>query len=133
TNMLPATTIRLAKAFSNIVAIKEACGNLAQCMELVHQAPEGFTLLSGDDHLALAQIAVGMHGVISVAANCYPETFSGLVHDALGGNIAQARAQHYRLLPGIDLLFAEGNPTGIKYVLSRKGWIQNQLRLPMIP
>lgn len=133
TNMLPATTVRLAKAFSNIVAIKEACGNLVQCMELVSQAPEHFTLLSGDDNLALAQIAVGMHGVISVAANCYPETFSGLVHDALEGNITQARVKHFRLLAGMDLLFAEGNPTGVKYVLSQKGWIKNQLRLPMIP
>lgn len=132
-NMLPATTVRLAKAFSNIVAIKEACGNMVQCMELVRQAPEHFTLLSGDDNLALAQIAVGMHGVISVAANCYPETFSELVHDALEGNIAQARVKHYQLLDGIDLLFAEGNPTGVKYVLSQKGWIKNILRLPMIP
>lgn len=132
-NMLPATTIRLAKAHQNIVAIKEACGSIPQCMELVQQAPAGFTLLSGDDNLVLAQVAVGMHGVISVAANCYPKTFSNMVHAALQGDYSSSRSLHYQMLQGIDLLFAEGNPTGVKQVLSNKNWIQNQLRLPLIP
>lgn len=132
-NMLPATTIKLAKAHQNIIAIKEACGSIPQCMELVQLAPEGFTLLSGDDNLVLAQIAIGMHGVISVAANCYPKTFSNMVHVALQGDFSSSKGLHYQMLQGIDLLFEEGNPTGVKQVLSNKNWIQNQLRLPLIP
>lgn len=131
-NMLPATTLRLANTFSNIVAVKEASGSIPQCMELVKNAPEGFSILSGDDNLTLAQIAIGMRGVISVAANCYPQSFSSLVHQALEGDFAAARDIHYKLANGIDLLFAEGNPTGVKYVLERKGWMKNELRLPLI-
>lgn len=131
-NMLPETTIRLAKAFTNIVAIKEASGIIPQCMELVRQAPAHFEVLSGDDNLALAQIAIGMRGVISVAANCYPTTFSRTIHFALENKMDDARTLHYQMIQQIDLLFAEGNPTGVKYELARKNIIKNELRLPLV-
>lgn len=133
TNMLPETTIRLAKAHKNIVAIKEASGNMAQCMELVQQAPEGFAVLSGDDNLIVPQVAIGFKGVISVAANSFPRYFCKMVHDCLSGNFDAGRQLHYKLLKGIDLLFAEGNPCGVKYVLYKNGIIRNELRLPLIP
>lgn len=132
TNMLPATTLRLANEFKNIVAVKEASGNLSQCMDLVNGAPSHFNVLSGDDDLVLPQIALGMKGVISVAANSYPQTFCNMVNHALNHNFEEAKAFHYQLLPAIRLLFAEGNPTGVKYVLEQKGIIQNTLRLPLI-
>jgi len=132
-NMLPTTTLRLANTFSNIVAIKEASGNMAQCMELVQHRPEGFAILSGDDNLVLAQLAIGMDGVISVAANAYTKDFTGMVNAALAGNYDEARRLHYRLLSGMDLLFADGNPAGVKYVLSLMGICKNVLRLPLVP
>ena len=132
TNMLPATTLRLARTCRNIVAIKEASGNMAQCMELVEGAPEHFNVLSGDDDLVLSQAAIGMKGVISVAANSYPRTFTTMVNHALKGDFAAARPLHYNLLPAIKLLFAEGNPTGVKHVLAEKGLIRNVLRLPLV-
>lgn len=133
TNILPQTALRLAREFRHVVAIKEASGNLAQCMELVHQAPDHFTVLSGDDHLVLAQTAIGMKGVISVAANCYTKDFCNLVRHALNQEMDAARQLHYSLLSRLDLLFAEGNPTGVKYVLHRQGLIDNILRLPLVP
>lgn len=132
-NMQAATAIRLANEFKNIVAIKEASGNMAQCMELVQAAPEGFSILSGDDNLVLAQMAIGFKGVISVAANCYPKYFCKMVHDGLDGNYSTARQLHYKLLKGIDLLFAEGNPCGVKYALHKIGVVPNELRLPLVP
>jgi 4-hydroxy-tetrahydrodipicolinate synthase len=132
TNMLPVTTLRLAQEFNHIVAIKEASGSLPQCMELVAGAPDGFAVLSGDDDLVLAQLACGMHGVISVAANCYPKDFSDLVRAGLANDFPSARTLHYKLLPAIRLLFAEGNPTGAKAVLHHMELCQNVLRLPLI-
>lgn len=132
TNMLPTTTLRLANEFKNIVAIKEACGSIPQCMELVQGAPSHFTVLSGDDDLVVAQIAIGMKGVISVAANSYPQTFTKMVNHALQNDTRAAQTYLYELLPAIKLLFAEGNPTGVKYVLSQKGIIENNLRLPLV-
>ena len=132
-NMLPQTVLRLAKDFKNIVAIKEASGNLVQCMELIGAKPTDFVVLSGDDNLVVPQIAVGMEGVISVAANCFTEDFTGMVDAALEGDFNTARALHYKLLPGIDMLFAEGNPAGVKYVLSHMGLMKNNLRLPLVP
>lgn len=131
-NMLPETSLRLARTFSNIVAIKEASGSLPQCMELVAGAPAHFAVLSGDDDLVLAQIACGMQGVISVAANCYTKDFSDLVRAALTEDFQTARKLHYKLLPGIRLLFAEGNPTGVKAVMHQLGLCENILRLPLV-
>lgn len=132
-NLLPQTALKLANDFPNIVAIKEASGNLAQCMELVQNAPAHFAVLSGDDNLVVPQIAIGMEGVISVAANCFTRDFTDMVHASLEGDFATARKLHYQLLPGIDLLFAEGNPAGVKYVLQELGLIEGNIRLPLVP
>lgn len=132
-NMAAATTLRLAREFENIVAIKEASGNMVQCMELVQGKPEGFAIISGDDNLVLPQIAIGMEGVISVAANCYTKDFTSMVNHALAGNFEEARRLHYKLLHGIDLLFAEGNPAGVKCVLNQQAICSDKLRLPLVP
>jgi 4-hydroxy-tetrahydrodipicolinate synthase len=132
TNMLPASTLRLAQEFKHIVAVKEASGNMAQCMELVQGAPADFAVLSGDDDLVLPQMAIGMHGVISVAANCFTKDFSQMVHLARQGQFDAAKGLHYRLLKGINLLFAEGNPAGVKCVLQEMGMMQDTLRLPLV-
>ena len=133
TNMLPSTVIRLAKDFKNIVAIKEASGNMAQCMELIQNKPEDFIVLSGDDDFVLSQIAIGMEGVISVAANCFTKDFTYLVNAALVNKFDKARDIHYKLLDGIRLLFAEGNPAGVKCVLNAMEICENNLRLPLVP
>ncbi len=132
TNMLPATTLRLAQEFKHIVAVKEASGNMAQCMELVQGATADFAVLSGDDDLVLPQMAIGMHGVISVAANCFTKDFSQMVHLARQGQFEAAKGLHYRLLKGINLLFAEGNPAGVKCVMQEMGIMQDTLRLPLV-
>lgn len=133
TNILPETVVRLANDFKNIVAIKEASGNIPQCMELVAIAPAHFTVLSGDDNLILAQAAIGMKGVISVAANSYPAAFCAMVKHALKNEMTEARQLHYSLLHRINLLFVEGNPTGVKYALHLQGLCENTLRLPLVP
>ncbi len=132
TNILPATALRLANEFKNIVAIKEASGVFSQCMDLVQGKPEHFAVLSGDDDLVMPQIAIGFEGVISVAANCFTQDFTTMVNEALSGNMASAKAIHYSLLAKTRLLFAEGNPTGVKYVLSKMGILENVLRLPLV-
>jgi 4-hydroxy-tetrahydrodipicolinate synthase len=133
TNMLPATTLRLANEFKNIVAVKEASGNMSQCMDLVQGKPQHFAVLSGDDDLVLPQVAVGMDGVISVAANCFTKDFTTLVNDALAGNYTNAQKLHYKLLEGIRLLFVEGNPAGVKCVLNEMSICGETLRLPIVP
>ena len=133
TNMLAGTALRLAKEFKHIVAVKEASGNLAQCMELVQGKPDHFAVLSGDDDLVLPQIAIGIEGVISVAANCFTKDFTTMVNSALEGDFVRGRAIHYKLLGGIHHLFAEGNPAGVKYVLETMGIVSNNLRLPLVP
>lgn len=133
TNILPEMAVRLAHDFKNIVAIKEASGNIPQCMELIATAPAHFTVLSGDDNLILAQAAIGMKGVISVAANSYAKEFCAMVKHALKNEMNEARKLHYGLLNRINLLFAEGNPTGVKYVLHQQGLCENILRLPLVP
>ena len=132
-NMTSATTLKLANECENIVAVKEASGNMVQSMELVQHKPKGFTVLSGDDNLTLAQIAIGFDGVISVAANCYTRDFCDMVNSALKHSIVHAQKLHYKLLDGIDLLFAEGNPSGVKCVLSELNLCENEFRLPVVP
>ena len=132
-NMAPATVLRLANEFSNIVAIKEASGNLSQCMELVQGKPAHFAILSGDDDLFICQAAIGMEGVISVAANSYPKQFSTMVNHLLKGDYAKGRELHYQLIDGIRLLFAEGNPTGVKCTLDELGVCPAYVRLPLVP
>jgi 4-hydroxy-tetrahydrodipicolinate synthase len=131
-NMLASTTLRLAHDFKNVVAIKEASGNMEQCMEIADGAPEGFLPISGDDLLALPLIACGYQGVISVAGNALPRMTSDLVRLALSGNYAEARALHYRLLAFTQLIFAEGNPAGIKVALDLLGICGPSVRLPLI-
>lgn len=132
-NMTSETTLYLANECANLIAIKEASGNLVQCMELIHHKPKNFTVLSGDDNLTLAQIACGFDGVISVAANCFTKDFTDMVNAALNHAIVHAQKQHYKLLEGIDLLFAEGNPAGVKCALAEMGICENEFRLPVVP
>lgn len=132
-NMAPATVLRLANEFKNIVAIKEASGNLSQCMDLVQGKPAHFAILSGDDDLFICQAAIGMEGVISVAANSYPKKFTTMVSYLLKGDFAKGRELHYQLIEGIRLLFAEGNPTGVKCTLNELGVCPADVRLPLVP
>jgi 4-hydroxy-tetrahydrodipicolinate synthase len=132
-NMQPETVVRLAADYSNICGMKEASGNVVQCMRLMQQKTTDFFVTSGDDHLALPLVACGMDGVISVAANCFPKDFSAMITAALENDYKQARIYQYKLLQGFDLLFAENNPAGVKAFLSELGIIENYLRLPLVP
>jgi 4-hydroxy-tetrahydrodipicolinate synthase len=131
-NLTAATTLRLAQV-PNIAGMKEASGNMVQCMHILRNKPAGFLVVSGDDHVTLPLIACGMEGVISVAANCFPADFSQMVRHCLNGDFAAARPLHYKCLEGNDLLFAENNPAGVKAFLTELGIIQNVLRLPLVP
>jgi 4-hydroxy-tetrahydrodipicolinate synthase len=132
-NVSAATTIRLANEVENIAGIKEASGDMAQCMQILRDKPENFLVVSGDDNLVLPQIACGMDGVISVAANCFPKYFSEMTRLCLAGDFKAAKAINDKLLDGYDLLFAENNPAGVKAFLAEQGIIQNFLRLPLVP
>ncbi|MDW8392611.1 MAG: 4-hydroxy-tetrahydrodipicolinate synthase [Chitinophagales bacterium] len=132
-NLTAATTLRLARATSRIIGIKEASGNLVQIMQIVQQRPQGFLVLSGDDVLTLPMISFGAEGVISVAAQAVPHLFSQMVSEALQGRFREAAALHLRLLDFMELLFAEGNPAGIKAALHALGLCSNVLRLPLTP
>jgi 4-hydroxy-tetrahydrodipicolinate synthase len=131
-NMNASTTLKLA-ALDNIAGIKEASGDIAQCMQILKDKPADFLVVSGDDNLALPQMACGMDGVISVAANCFPKHFSEMVRFCLAGDYSSAKNLHYKMLEGYDLLFAENNPAGVKAFLTELGVIQNFLRLPVTP
>ncbi|MEP6927108.1 MAG: 4-hydroxy-tetrahydrodipicolinate synthase [Ginsengibacter sp.] len=132
-NITAETTLRLAKECENIAGIKEASGIMTQCMNILKNKPEEFLVVSGDDHLAFPLIACGMDGVISVAANCFPKDFSEMVRSALSFDLDNARTLQYKLLYGIDLLFAENNPAGVKAFLTEMGMLENVLRLPLVP
>lgn len=132
-NMTAETTLRLAKEVENIAGIKEASGNMVQCMHILRDRPDDFLVVSGDDHITLPLIACGMDGVISVVANCFPKDFSDMVRYSLKGDFASARPLHYKCLEGNDLLFAENNPAGVKAFLFELGLIENVLRLPLVP
>jgi len=132
-NVSAATTIRLAREVRNIAGIKEASGDMAQCMEILRDRPENFLVVSGDDALAFPQIAVGMDGVISVAANSFPSGFTEMVRMALRGDLKGAKALNDKLIAGYDLLFAENNPAGVKCAMSELQLLGNHLRLPVVP
>jgi 4-hydroxy-tetrahydrodipicolinate synthase len=132
-NMSAETTLSLADECENIVAVKEASGDLGQIMEIIKNRPEGFAVLSGDDALTLAIIALGGSGVISVVSNAYPKTFNTMVHAALKDELETARVNHYKLTTVTDMLFKEGNPAGVKEALKHIGIMDNYLRLPLIP
>lgn len=132
-NMSAATTLQLAHEVTNIKGMKEASGDMIQCMEILKNKPADFLVVSGDDAVAFPQIACGMDGVISVAANCFPKAFSQMVRHALQNETKQARELHYKMLDGYDILFAENNPAGVKAFLHEQGIIENVLRLPCVP
>ena len=132
-NINASTIIRLANEVPNIVGIKEAGGDMAQCMQVLRDRPEDFVVVSGDDALALPQIACGMDGIISVAANSFPGKFSEMVHACLKGDLKTAKKLNDQLIEGYDLLFAENNPAGVKAAMSELGIIENYLRLPLVP
>ncbi len=132
-NIQAATTLRLATDFDNIVAIKEASGNITQIEDIVANAPQGFDVLSGDDAITYELLDIGAVGVISVVGNAYPASFATMVHEAMNGNHAAALREHRHLVPLYKLLSADGNPAGIKALLSVMGKIQNRLRLPLVP
>ena len=132
-NMTAETTLKLAHEVPNIIAVKEASGNLNQQTYILRDKPEGFLVISGDDGLAFPQIAMGMDGVISVVGNALPKEFSSLINFALAGNLDEARIIHLKLIEFIDTLFVEGNPGGIKAALEILGIIENNLRLPLAP
>jgi 4-hydroxy-tetrahydrodipicolinate synthase len=132
-NLSAATTIRLAREVKNIAGIKEASGDMAQCMEILRDRPEHFLVVSGDDALALPQIACGMDGVISVAANSFPQAFTEMVRLSLKHQFKEAKALNDRLIAGYDLLFAENNPAGVKAAMVELGLMGNYLRLPVVP
>ena len=126
------TTIRLAKDFKNIIAIKEASGNIEQCMKIIKHRPAGFLVISGDDNLTLPMVASGADGVISVVANAYPKDFSDMVRAALKHDLKTAQKLHYKLMEITEQLFADGNPGGIKHVLSLKNITKSTVRLPLV-
>ncbi len=132
-NMSAATTIRLAHEVANIAGMKEASGDMVQCMEILRDVPQDFLVVSGDDALAMAQIACGMDGVISVAANAFPKQFSDMVRAALNSDMATAKKLNDPLLKAYDLMFAENNPSGVKAFMYEQGLIQNEVRLPVVP
>jgi 4-hydroxy-tetrahydrodipicolinate synthase len=132
-NLNAATTIRLAREVKNIAGIKEASGDMAQCMEILRDRPDDFLVVSGDDALAFPQIAVGMEGVISVAANSWPKDFSEMIRLSLKGELKAAKAINDRLIAGYELIFAENNPAGVKAAMSELKLIGNHVRLPLVP
>lgn len=131
-NITAETTLRLANEFKNIIAIKEASGNIEQCMKIIKYRPDNFLIISGDDNLTLPLIASGADGVISVVANAYPKDFSDMVRFALVHDLKNAQKLHYKLMEITDQLFADGNPGGVKVVLAKKKITQPTVRLPLV-
>jgi len=126
------TTIKLAEDFKNIIAIKEASGNIEQCMKIIKNKPKDFLVISGDDMLTLPMIASGADGVISVVANAFPKDFSEMTRQILAGNVKEAQKLHYKLTDIIEQLFADGNPAGIKAVLEMMEICNSIVRLPLV-
>lgn len=132
-NIKAETTLRLAHSSNKFIAIKEASGDLVQCMKIMRDKPEHFQLLSGDDALALPMISFGAKGVISVMGNAFPNEFSSMIRHALNGDFQTATQEHLALLGINDLLYIEGNPAGIKAALKIKGVCRKEVRLPLVP
>jgi len=130
-NMTAETTIALSTV-ENIIGIKEASGNFGQCMQIVMNTPKEFLKISGDDNITLPLLSLGFDGVISVSGQGFPKVFSQMVREGLKGDFEAARKLHYPLVDVTDMLFAEGNPGGIKYVLDVLGICESHLRLPLV-
>lgn len=131
-NMLPETVLKLGRDFDNIFGIKEAAGDITQMLRLLKDKPEGFMVISGDDMLAAPTVTAGGDGVISVLGQGIPDILSDMIRDGLSGDQAMAYSKHFRLMPAIDLIFAEGNPAGIKALLAQKGLCLPVVRLPLV-
>ncbi|HOG37039.1 MAG TPA: 4-hydroxy-tetrahydrodipicolinate synthase [Paludibacteraceae bacterium] len=132
-NMAATTVLRLANEFPNIVAIKEASGNFKQIDDIIKNKPKNFMVISGDDGITFPLITLGAVGVISVIGNAFPKEFSRMVRMAMRGDLEGAREIHYRFTELFELLFVDGNPAGVKSMLSVMGFIENRLRLPLVP
>ncbi len=131
-NMLPSTVIRLANDFDNVVAIKEAAGDMAQAMQIIKNAPKDFLVISGDDMLALPIVLAGGAGVISVIGQGFPKEFSEMIRLGLNKKAADAFKTHYFLSDSIDMIFEQGNPAGIKQIFQALGIADNTVRLPLV-
>jgi 4-hydroxy-tetrahydrodipicolinate synthase len=131
-NVLPSTVMRLANDFKNIVAIKEAAGDMIQAMQLLKNNPKGFLVLSGDDMIALPMVLAGGSGVISVIAQGFPKEFSEMIRLGLNRKVDEAFKIQYLLSDGIDMIFEQGNPAGIKQVFQSLGIAENTVRLPLV-
>ena len=132
-NMTAETTLRLARDFDNIVAIKEASGNITQMDDIIKNKPEDFDVISGDDGITFPLITLGAVGVISVIGNAFPREFSRMTRLALAGDYQNALTIHHKFTELFKLLFVDGNPAGVKAMLSMMGMIKNRLRLPLVP
>ena len=132
-NISAETTLRLARDFGNVVAVKEASCNLPQIMQILRDRPEGFLVLSGDDAMTFALLALGGDGLVSVASNEAPGPLSKMVDAALAGRWDEAREMHYRLLPLMDVNFVESSPGPVKAAMALMGLLEENLRLPLVP
>ncbi len=131
-NMLPQTVIKLANNFKNIIAVKEAAGDLVQAMKIIQQVPKGFLVISGDDMIALPMTLAGGAGVISVIGGGLPKQFSKMIQLGLEGKSAEAYKLHYKITDCIDYIFEEGNPAGIKSLLQEFAICKDEVRLPLV-
>ena len=132
-NMSADTTLRLARDFHNIIGVKEASGNITQMDDIIKRKPEEFMVISGDDGITFPLITLGAVGVISVIGNAFPKEFSRMVRLALSGDYQRALTIHHRFTELFSLLFVDGNPAGVKCLLHAMGYIENELRLPLVP
>ena len=132
-NMSADTTLRLAYAFENIIGVKEASGNITQMDDIIKNKPSRFDVISGDDGVTFPLLTLGAVGVISVIGNAFPREFSKMVRLGLNGEYEKARAIHHKFTELFSLLFVDGNPAGVKCALHHMGFIENELRLPLVP
>ena len=132
-NVTAATTIRLAREVENVAGIKEATDDMAQMIKILRDKPEDFLVVSGDDGLVLPQLACGIDGVISVAANALPKYFTEMVRMGLRGDFKNAKAINDNLIEAYELMFVENNPAGVKAFMAEQGLISNIVRLPVVP
>ncbi|MDR2811481.1 MAG: 4-hydroxy-tetrahydrodipicolinate synthase [Tannerellaceae bacterium] len=131
-NMTAETTLRVAREFKNVIAVKEASGNFTQIDDIIKNKPADFNVISGDDAITFPLITLGAIGVISVIGNAFPREFSRMVRLALAGDYAGARTIHHSFTELFDLLCVDGNPAGVKSMLNAMGYIENKLRLPLV-
>lgn len=132
-NMTAETTLRIAREFKNVIAVKEASGNITQMDDIIKNKPANFNVISGDDGIAFPLITLGAIGVISVIGNAFPREFSRMVRLGLAGDYDSARTIHHSFTELFSLLFVDGNPAGVKAMLNAMGFIDNKLRLPLVP